>query len=234
MPHDRRFEHDRDELYDITPTIHPRMPVWPGDTPFEIERRWAISSESPVNVSRIVMSTHTGAHADAPYHYDLLGADSAAVSLRPYLGICRVIDLSASEDRGDAVQPIELAPWIGGETTGALPARVLLRTRRSAVVDRWDAGFRAISPQAIDLLAARGALLIGVDTPSLDPQESKTMDAHHRVREHRMAILEGLVLDAVPPDDYELIALPLPIAGADASPVRAVLRPLAKRRAGGV
>ena len=230
MPHDKRSGDDRAELFDITPTIHPRIPVWPGDTPFEIERRWAISSVSPVNVSRIVMSTHTGAHADAPYHYDPDGADSAAVSLRPYLGFCRVIDLSASEKRSDAVQSNELAPWIGGEANGVLPARVLLRTRRTAQIDRWDAGFRAISPQAIDLLAAHGVLLIGVDTPSLDPPDSKSMDAHHRVREHRMAILEGLVLDAVPPDDYELIALPLPIAGADASPVRAVLRALPKRR----
>ncbi|NLD69497.1 MAG: arylformamidase [Limnobacter sp.] len=229
MPHDRRPDRNRNELYDITPTIRPGMPVWPGDTPFEIERRWAISSESPVNVSRIVMSTHTGAHADAPYHYDPLGADSAAVSLQPYLGICRVIDLSASEDRSEPVQSTELAPWIGGEATGTLPARVLMRTRRTAAVDRWDGAFRAISPQAVDLLAAHDVLLIGVDTPSLDPQDSKTMDAHHRVRHHRMAILEGLVLDPVPPDDYELIALPLPIAGADASPVRAVLRPLPKR-----
>ena len=229
MPQDWYDERSRDELYDITPTIHPGMPVWPGDTPFEIERRGAISRESPVNVSQIVMSTHTGAHADAPYHYDPLGADSAAVSLRPYLGVCRLIDLSSSEHRGHAVQPVELAPWIGGETSGTLPARVLLRTRRNAALDRWDGAFRAISPHTIDLLAEHGVQLVGVDTPSLDPQDSKTMDAHHRVRDHRMAILEGLVLDAVPPDDYELIALPLPIAGADASPVRAVLRRLPQR-----
>ena len=68
--------------------------------------------------------------------------------------------------------------------------------------------------------------LIGIDTPSIDPQESKTMDAHHAVERHRMAILEGLVLDAVPVGDYELIALPLNFATLDASPVRAVLRSL--------
>ena len=71
-----------------------------------------------------------------------------------------------------------------------------------------------------------GALLIGTDTPSLDPQTSKTMDAHHEVLAGDMRILEGLVLDEVPPGEYELIALPLAIEGADASPVRAVLREL--------
>ncbi len=71
------------------------------------------------------------------------------------------------------------------------------------------ATFCAVAPETIDLLAANGVRLIGIDTPSLDPQESKTMDAHQRIRAHRMAILEGLVLDAVAPGDYELIALPL-------------------------
>jgi arylformamidase len=68
--------------------------------------------------------------------------------------------------------------------------------------------------------------LVGTDAPSLDPQETKTLDAHHAVRRHGLAILEGLVLDGVPAGTYELIALPLKIAGADASPVRAVLRAL--------
>jgi len=86
--------------------------------------------------------------------------------------------------------------------------------------------FRRIDPAAIDAVAARGVVLIGVDTPSLDPQNSKTMEAHHAVRRHRLSILEGLVLDAVEPGDYELVALPLAFAELDAAPVRAVLREL--------
>jgi len=66
-----------------------------------------------------------------------------------------------------------------------------------------------------------------VDSPSLDPQASKTMDAHKAVLAADMRVLEGLVLDDVPPGRYELIALPLKLAGLDASPVRAVLRALA-------
>jgi arylformamidase len=103
---------------------------------------------------------------------------------------------------------------------------VLLRTYRKAPVQRWDAGFAAVEPATIELLAEHGVRLVGIDTPSLDPQQSKTMDAHQAVRACRMAILEGVVLDAVAAGDYELIALPLRLAGLDASPVRAVLRPL--------
>jgi arylformamidase len=90
----------------------------------------------------------------------------------------------------------------------------------------WVGDFTAISAEVIERLGAQGAVLVGTDAASLDPQDSKTMDAHHAVRRHDMRILEGLVLDSVAPGRYELIALPLRIAGADASPVRAVLRTL--------
>ncbi len=108
----------------------------------------------------------------------------------------------------------------------AIPPRVLLRTCSTSVLDRWNPDFTAIAPAAIDLLHEMGVRLIGIDTPSLDPADSKLLPSHQRVRVHRMAILEGIVLDEVPAGDYELIALPLKIAGGDASPVRAVLREL--------
>lgn len=107
-----------------------------------------------------------------------------------------------------------------------VPPRVLLRTYPRTPLDAWDSAFCAVAPQTIDLLASKGVKLIGIDTPSLDPQDSKTMDTHLRIRAHRMATLEGLVLDAIVPGDYELIALPLKFTTLDASPVRAVLRPL--------
>jgi arylformamidase len=188
------------DIWDISPPIHPGTPVWPGDTPVGVERVWRMEAGSPVNVARVTLSPHTGAHTDAPLHYDEHGAPIGAVSLDAYLGACRAL--------------------------GDLPPRVLLRTYAQAPVDRWDSAFCAVAPETIDLFAARGVRLIGIDTPSLDPQESKTMDAHHRIRAHRMAILEGIVLDAVAPGDYELIALPLKFATLDASPVRAVLRAL--------
>lgn len=103
---------------------------------------------------------------------------------------------------------------------------MLLRTYRSAPQTAWDSDFSAIAPATIALLARHGAQLIGIDTPSIDPQDSKTLDAHQMVRAHRMAILEGIVLDDVAAGDYELIALPLKLLGLDASPVRAVLRAL--------
>jgi arylformamidase len=205
-------------IWDITPAIDPATPVWPGDTPVGIERVWRMEAGSPVNVARLTISPHTGAHTDAPLHYDEHGAAIGAVPLDTYLGPCRVIHCIG------ATPVVTL-----GHLDGALrdvPPRVLLRTYQSAPTSAWDSAFCAVAPETIDLLAAHGVRLIGIDTPSLDPQDSKTMDAHHRIRTHGMAILEGIVLDAVAPGDYELIALPLKFATLDASPVRAVLRAL--------
>ncbi|MCK6574692.1 arylformamidase [Myxococcota bacterium] len=205
-------------LWDISPPLSSATAVWPGDTPFSIEGTWHKGPGCPVNVSRITMSTHTGAHADAPLHYETGGRDAAAVSLQAYLGPCRVIYLSPGRARVEASD-------LDGRVDPASP-RLLVRTTPRAVIDRFPATFPTVSPEAIDLLADAGGLLIGVDTPSLDPTDSKTLDAHHAVRRRGLAILEGLVLDDVPEGRYELIALPLRLVGADASPVRAVLRSL--------
>jgi arylformamidase len=122
---------------------------------------------------------------------------------------------------GALVEPAHIESRLVGT-----PPRVLLRTYRNTPT-AWDSAFTAIAPATIDLLHAHGVRLIGLDTPSLDSEQSKTLDSHQRVRAHRMAILEGIVLDDVAEGDYELIALPLKIRGCDASPVRAVLRELA-------
>jgi arylformamidase len=204
-------------LWDISPTISAAIPVWPGDTRFEASTTWQIGDGCPVHVSRMTMTTHLGAHTDAPSHYDPDGVSIEAVDLGAYIGPCRVIHCIGAA----LVEPGHIAHLLDG-----VPPRVLLRTYERAPQQAWDSGFAAVSPAAIELLASKGVVLIGTDTPSLDPQDSKTLDAHHAVRRRRMAILEGVVLDAVAPGDYELIALPLKLAGMDASPVRAVLRTL--------
>lgn len=206
-------------LWDISPVIGPGVPVFPGDTPFSQRWTWTLDDTCPVNVSEITLSTHTGSHTDAPLHYDNAGVAIAQVELATYLGPCRVIH---AMDASPRVEPHHVEPHLS-----AVPPRVLLRTCLHAAVDHWDSAFTAVAPATIDLLHSHGVRLIGIDTPSLDPEQSKTLDSHQRVRAHAMAILEGIVLDDVPGGDYELIALPLKIVGCDASPVRAVLRELA-------
>lgn len=203
-------------LYDITQPVRAGIPVWPGDTEYAETRNWAIGPQCPVNVSRLTLSTHTGTHADAPLHYDADGAAIGDVDLTPYLGPALVLHMPQGLP---LVEPDHLLPRVPAGT-----ARLLLRTYAAFPHAAWDSSFTALAAATIDGLAAQGVRLIGVDAPSLDPQTSKTMEAHMAVRRHGMAILEGLVLDDVPEGFFELIALPLRLATADASPVRAVLR----------
>ncbi|HLY56403.1 MAG TPA: arylformamidase [Stellaceae bacterium] len=203
-------------IIDISPPVRPGIAVFPGDTAFAQERSWTIGPGCPVNVSRITLSTHTGAHADAPLHYSADGAPVEGLALDRYLGPCRVIDVRGA---GALVRPEAVEPALAGT-----PPRVLLRTYERAVVESWDPGFTAIAPETIDRLAAAGVVLVGIDTPSVDPADSKTLHAHNAIRRHGMSILEGLVLDAAAAGDYELIALPLRLSDLDAAPVRAVLR----------
>ncbi len=210
---------NRRRLWDISPPIRVGIPVWPGDTAYGEERVWELDEACPVNVSRFTMSSHTGAHADAPLHYDRQGVAAGQMDLARYIGPARVVDGRQHEGLITAAM---LAPFLAPGVE-----RVLVRSYDRAPVDSWDDQFAAVEPAAIALLAAHNVVLIGVDTPSLDPQESKTMAAHQMVRRHGLSILESLVLDDVPSGDYELIALPLKLMTLDAAPVRAVLRSLA-------
>ena len=206
-------------LWDISPPVQPGAPVFPGDTPYAQQWAATIAPGCPVNVSTLTLSPHVGAHADAPLHYDPQGLAVGALDLEPYLGPCRVVHAIA---RGPLVTWQDIA-----HAMRDVPPRVLVRTYQRAPVDRWDPSLAAFAPETIERLADAGVRLVGIDTASIDPADSKTLDSHQVVRRRGVRVLENLVLDAVPEGDYELIALPLKLMTADASPVRAVLRELA-------
>jgi arylformamidase len=206
------------KIWDISPPVAPGSPVFPGDTPYAQEWSATLAPDCPVNVSRITLSPHVGAHADAPLHYDPRGLPIGALDLATYLGPCRVIH---------AIGKAPLVKWEHLEhAVRGLPSRVLVRTYQRMPVDRWDAQLAAYAPDAIERLAGLGVKLVGIDTASIDPAESKSLDSHQVIRRLGLRVLENLVLDDVPEGDYELIALPLKLMTADASPVRAVLREL--------
>lgn len=209
-------------LLDITPRITPRLAVWPGDTPPAREVLLEIAQGATVTLSTLRVMVHVGAHADAPNHY---AAGAAAIDEREldsYIGECAVVHVAAA--RGQRVTPRLFDPAAGG---GALPPRVLIGTGTFPDPEKWNEDFAALAPELVDALHERGVRLVGIDTPSVDLMHDKQLLAHGRFLAHDMAILEGLVLRDVPAGRYELIALPLPLAGFDASPVRAVLRPYA-------
>ena len=206
-------------LWDISPPVGPGSPVFPGDTPYQQQWAATLGPGCPVNVSTLTLSPHIGAHADAPLHYDPQGCSIGALALEPYLGRCRVIH---------AIGKGPLIAWSHiAHAVRDLPPRVLVRTYERMPFDRWDPELAAYAPDTIERLADAGVRLVGIDTASIDPAPSKALDSHQVIRRRNLRVLENLVLDEVPEGDYELIALPLKLVTADASPVRAVLRELA-------
>ena len=203
-------------LIDISPVVDGSIGVWPGDTPFVHTVNLDLRSGANLTLSDIRTTVHVGAHADAPSRYAPNGCDIASRRLDYYIGRCVVLNIRVK--RGERITPDHL----NGKVVSA--PRVLLRTGTFPDPRSWNNDFASLSPALVEDFYQHGVMLIGIDTPSVDPFESKELEAHQVFARNDMAILEGLALESVEEGEYELIAPPLRIAGADASPVRAILR----------
>jgi len=202
------------ELIDISPVISSNVAVFPGDVPFSRAVALDMRKGDHLTLSSITTTLHVGAHTDAPNHYDREGGDIADRDLSIYLGSCQVMAVDVA--RGARVTPDDLPGPI-------LAPRLLLRTGTFPDPNHFNTDFAALSPELIAFAHDAGVKLIGLDTPSIDPCEDKVLLSHNAIAARDMAILEGVVLEDVAPGLYTLVALPLPLRGADASPVRAVL-----------
>jgi arylformamidase len=204
-------------LYDISQELSPATAVFPGDTPFSARTMMRMSDGGSCDVGTITTSVHAGTHADAPAHFLAGGATIDRVPLAAYLGPARLVALALG--RGEAIRPEHLEPLAlrGAE-------RLLFSTGTAPDPAVYNLDFAHFSVEAAAMLAGRGLKLVGIDTPSIDRWDSKTLAAHKVFAASGVALLENLVLGHVPPGDYELIALPLRLKDLDSSPVRAVLR----------
>lgn len=209
-------------VYDITPTLSPSLAVWPGDTPLSRQVLCDMQRGDNITLSTLHATVHLGAHADGPNHYAREGDSIESRSLDLYLGPCQVV--RANVPGGARVKIADLGLEISDLRSKIKAPRILIATGTYPDPHNWNSDFAALEPTLVDQMHAAGVRLIGIDTPSVDLFESKDLPAHDRFRANDMAILEGLVLKAVPEGVYELIALPLKLEGFDASPVRAVLR----------
>lgn len=206
---------------DISRPVGPRTPVWPGDPPIDLSWASSISQGGGVNVGRWSGTTHAGTHADAPLHVDPGGTPIDGLPLEAFVGGAHVIDLSPGMGPTAPDAPITADDLEARLEEGA--RRILLRTDCE-----WEGGFpnhfRALSPEAAEWCVQRGLRLVGTDAPSVDPLHATDLAAHRTLLAGGVAILESLLLADVEPGHYELVALPLRLIGADASPVRAAIR----------
>ncbi|CDQ42035.1 MULTISPECIES: arylformamidase [Virgibacillus] len=202
---------------DISQPLTNNIANWPGDTPFSYSLTASIKETTSVNIGQITTSLHIGTHIDAPYHFDANGSTVEQLDINHYVGDAVVFDVSHVDKITDNV--------LNQLTWPANIKRVLLRTSLPNIPTRFPENIPRLDPSIAAFLQEKEVTLLGVDIPSVDPPESKDLRTHHTLHKHGIHILENITLDQVSPGIYELIALPLPIQGADGSPVRAVLRP---------
>ena len=203
---------------DITPEIHQGIGVYPGDVPFQRELSYSTDNGDHMTLSSIKTTLHLGAHTDAPNHYVKGGEGISERPLDYYIGPCQVIDVSSVASPSGLIVSQDLNR-IEIETT-----RILFKTM-SFNHNSWNNDFCALSEGLIKELVKQGVKLVGIDTPSIDLIDSKDLKAHNVVAKNNMGILEGIDLTYADEGRYQLVALPLKIKDADASPVRAILLP---------
>ncbi len=205
------------DLIDISPAIDESSAVWPGDVAFTRSVQCDMQHGANLTLSSFATTVHIGAHADAPSHYVKDGAPIDQVPLDAYVGACRVVTCKAPQGKQIRVEDCESAVRHGA-------TRILFRTLSQPDPKHFNTDFVSFSAEAIEYLGQHGVRLVGIDTASVDPFDSKDLRAHNALIRWGIRNLEGLVLEHVKDGDYELIALPLKLRGFDASPVRAVLR----------
>ncbi len=204
-------------VHDISPLISPRIAVFPGDTPFRSRQLMSFPAGHHLELSSIETTVHLGAHADSPIHYHRDGVGIDQRDPLRYVGSAQVVTVSGARGRRITSRDLE------GVTIDA--PRLLFRTDSFPDPEKWNDDFAALSAELIEWLAERGVRLVGIDTPSIDPSDDKILETHQAVYRHDFAVLEGLMLKEVSDGWYTLLAQPLKIEGADASPVRALLLP---------
>ncbi len=207
-------------IYDITVPISDKIPVYEGDPAVEIDLKLSIEAGEAANVSQICMGVHTGTHVDAPNHFIRGTKKIIDLDLDVLIGQCRVVEIG--EDVM-AIGPEHVAGMEGIK-------RVLFKTRNSFFWNDFDQGFRKdftyIKPEAARVLVDGHIKLVGIDYLSVEAFGAKVPETHITFLQQEVVILEGLDLRKVPAGKYELICLPMKIAGGagDGSPARTVLR----------
>ncbi len=199
---------------DASRPLRPATPVWPGDRSFELSQ----SREGGFVLSSFSTTCHIGTHVDAPLHLDETAYGVEDVRLERLVGLGEVVLIP---DHGGAITPEELPPGWQPSTS-----KVLFRSDSYPIDAAIEEGFSALSAELVHWLGDRGVDLVGVDTPSVDVFSSEELPAHHALLARGMTWIEGLWLGDAEPGRYLLVALPMPLEGAEAAPVRAILKPI--------
>ena len=211
------------KIWDISRTLWNDLAEWPGDEPFHFRLTKKIAEGQSVNLGAITMGVHNGTHADAQFHFDAAGESIEKAPLEVYLGRAVVVDLAESFSQRREKQLITIEDLQAHAEEIGKTSRLLIKTGRWSDSAVFPKQIPVIAAQVPSWLQKNGVKLLGLDVPSMDEIDSKSLQNHHALAAAGIAIIESLDLSRVSPGIYNLAALPLKIAGGDGAPMRAVL-----------
>ncbi len=211
------------KIWDISRTLSDDLAEWPGDEPFHFRLTRKIAEGQSVNLGAIGMSVHSGTHADAEFHFDTNGESIEKAPLEIYLGRAAVVDLTEAFSQSKEKHLITVEDLQPHSEDIAESSRLLLKTGRWSDSTVFPNQIPVIAANVPSWLQKNGVKLLGLDLPSVDEIDSKSLLNHHALAGAGIAIVESLNLSGVGPGIYNFAALPLKIAGGDGAPMRAVL-----------
>lgn len=198
---------------DISIELSNHVAEWPGDTPFTFETPVTKEMSGSVNIGKVTTSTHIGTHVDAPYHFDNDGDTIDLLDVNRYIGDATVVEIDKTQITASDLKTVNIQGSI-----------LLIKSNAATDKSIFPEEVPTLTVDAVDYLYELGIKLFGIDVPSVDHVNSKTLEIHHALHAHDIMIIENVVLDDVTSGLYDFIGLPLKIKGADGSPVRAVVR----------
>jgi arylformamidase len=211
------------KIWDISRTLSNDFAQWPGDEPFRYRLTNQIAKGATVNLGAISMSVHNGTHADARFHFETNGDSIDKMPVELYVGRATVVDLSQIFAHSREKHLITLEELRPHAEEIAATSRLLVKTGRWSDSTVFPDRIPVIAADVPSWLQKNGVKLLGLDLPSMDEIDSKSLQNHHALARAGIAIIESLDLSEVSPGIYNFAALPLKIDGADGAPVRAVL-----------
>ena len=202
---------------DITMPIRNNMVLWPGDTDIVVKRINSIKDGNECNLTNISFSAHTSTHMDAPLHFIDNAKDISTLPFDAVIGRAKVIEIKDNH----SIKPEELKLNNIEEND-----RLLFKTCNSLIdwsMKDFISDYVFLSTEAAEYLVEKKVKTIGIDYLSIAGLNN-TDEVHKILLSSEIWIIEGLVLNSVTAGVYDLICLPINIAGSDGAPARAVVK----------
>jgi arylformamidase len=201
---------------DLSLALSPDMMRYPGDPAPQLQTLASLEQGDPLTVSQLTINCHVGTHVDAPAHFLASGATVDQLSLEHFYGAARVVQVGGT----GPITPADL-----NDMTSAKQTHILLKTGNSALLSgpTFEPSYRTLTAAAAEGLVALQPLSVGFDYYSLDPPAGTIYPAHLILAQAGIPVFLPLRLAEVEPGDYLFVAMPLPLVGVEAAPVRAVL-----------